>query len=71
MSGYFDQSARSIETRCVVIGIDHDTVCTGVVCAATPGTARDRMSGQFLFYHENGAKHNDKSCDDHDDEPPC
>ena len=23
-----------------VIGIDHDTVCAGVVCAATPGTAR-------------------------------
>ena len=22
------------------IGIDHDTVCAGVVCAATPGTAR-------------------------------
>ena len=29
------------------------------------------MSGQFLFYHENEAKHNDKSRDDHDDEPPC
>ena len=67
---------------CTVKGIDHDTVCAGVVCAATPGTARmgrpsrgrlrprrpaheccsgsgstnhdsaDRMSGQFLFYHE-------------------
>ena len=24
----------------MVIGIDHDTVCAGVVCAATPGTAR-------------------------------
>ena len=82
----------------MVIGIDHDTVCAGVVCAATPGTARvgrpsrgrlrprrpaheccagsgstnhdsaDRMSGQFLFYHENEAKHNDKSRDGHDDE---
>ena len=82
----------------MAIGIDHDTVCAGVVCAATPGTARvgrpsrgrlrprrpaheccagsgstnhdsaDRMSGQFLFYHENEAKHNDKSRDDHDDE---
>ena len=80
------------------IGIDHDTVCAVVVCAATPGTARvgrpsrgrlrprrpahercagsgstnhdsaDRMSGQFLFYHENEAKHNDKSRDGHDDE---
>ena len=29
------------------------------------------MSGQFLFYHENEAIHNDKSHDDHDDEPPC
>ena len=26
------------------------------------------MSGQFLFYHENETKHNDKSRDDHDDE---
>ena len=75
-----------------VIGIDHDTVCAGVVCAATPGPARvdrlsrrpahecyagsgstnhssaDRMNGQFLFYHENKAKHNDKSRDGHDDE---
>ena len=81
-----------------VIGIDHDTVCAGVVCAATLGTARvgrpsrgrlrprrpaheccagsgstnhdsaDRMSGQFLFYHENETKHNDKSRDDQDDE---
>ena len=24
----------------LIIGIDHDTVCAGVVCAATPGTAR-------------------------------
>ena len=77
----------------MVIGIDHDTVYAGVVCVATPGTARvgtavarplgaapagstnhdsaDRMSGQFLFYHENEAKHNDKSRDDHDYEPPC
>ena len=84
--------------RVKVIGIDHDTVCAGVVCAATPGTARvgrpscgrlrprrpaheccagsgstnhdsaDRMSGQFLFYHEKEAKHNDKSRDNHDDE---
>ena len=29
------------------------------------------MSDQFLFYHENEAIHNDKSRDDHDDEPPC
>ena len=29
------------------------------------------MSGQFLFYHENEAIHNDKSRDNHDDEPPC
>ena len=86
-------------------------VCAGVVCAATPGTARvgpagaaataqhewgrpsggragrpheccagsgstnhdsaDRMNGQFLFYHENETIHNDKSRDDHNDEPPC
>ena len=66
----------------VVIGIDHDTVCAGVVCAATPGTARvgpavawllaaDRMSVQFLFYHENEAIHSDESRDDHDDKLPC
>ena len=68
------------------IGIDHDTVYAGVVWAVTPGTVRvepavarplanhssaDRMSGQFLFYHENEAIHNDKSRGDHDDEPPC
>ena len=29
------------------------------------------MSGQFLFYHENEAMYNDKSRDDHDDEPQC
>ena len=29
------------------------------------------MSGQFLFYHEKEGKHNNKSQDDHDDEPPC
>ena len=76
--------------QCVNIGIDYDTVCAGVVCAATPGTTRvgpaheccagsgstnhhsaGRMSDQFLFYHENEAKHNDKSRNDHDDEPPC
>ena len=31
----------------------------------------DRTSGQFIFYHENEAIHNDKSLADHDDEPPC
>ena len=47
-----------------------------MVCAATPGSGSTnhdstvRKSGQFLFYHENKAKHNDKSRDDHDDEPP-
>ena len=43
-------------------------------CAGSGSTnhdSADRMSGQFLFYHENEAMHNDKSCDDHDDEPPC
>ena len=29
------------------------------------------MSDQFLFYHKNEAIHNDKSRNDHDDEPPC
>ena len=24
----------------IIIGIDHDTVCAGVVCAASPGIAR-------------------------------
>ena len=64
MSGYFDQSARSIESRCVVIGIDHDTVCAGVggtairhstSCAGRRAAApagTDRISGQFLFYHD-------------------
>ena len=61
-----------------VIGIDHNTVCTGVVCAVRPheccaGVATNHncaghMSGQFLFYHENEAIHCDKC---NDDEPPC
>ena len=48
------------------IGIDHDTVCAGVVgtaaapagttsavpdCSTNPDSA-DRISGQFLFYHD-------------------
>ena len=45
------------------VGIGHDTVCAGVVCAATSGTAR--------VEHENEAIHNDKSRNDHDDESPC
>ena len=39
-------------------------------CAGSGSTnhdSADRMSGQFLFYHENEAKH-DKSHDGHDDE---
>ena len=43
-------------------------------CAGSGSTnhdSADRKSGQFLFYHENEATHNDKSRDDHDDEPPC
>ena len=60
----------------LVIGIDFDTICAGVVCTATPGTARvgpavARMSGQFIFYRENEAIHKNKSRDDHDDESPC
>ena len=43
-------------------------------CCAGSGSTNhdnaDRMSGQFLFYHENEAIHNDKSRDDHDIEPP-
>ena len=39
-------------------------------CCAGSGSTNhdsgDRMSGQFLFYHENEAMHNDKSRDDHD-----
>ena len=31
---------KSSSEPLMVIGIDHDTVCAGVVCAATPGTAR-------------------------------
>ena len=49
-------------------------VCAGMVCAATPGTARVGPAGptsavpgvsilprnsEFLFYHENEATHND------------
>ena len=41
------------------------------LCSASYRNSSDRMSGQFLFYHENEAIHNDKSRDDHDDEPPC
>ena len=43
--------------------------CAG--SGSTNHSSADRMSGQFLFYHENEAIHNDKSRDDHDDEPPC
>ena len=96
-SGWYD--CLRIVWKIADIGIDHDTVCAGVVCAATPGTARvepvvafgrtgrpheccagngstnhnsaDRMSGQFLVYHENEAIHNDKSRDEYDDEPSC
>ena len=86
--------------RALFIGIDHDTVCAGVVCADTPGTARvvsavaqpRRPAPRVLcragvaaqtttaqtvwvvnFYStmKNEAIHNDKSRDDHDDEPPC
>ena len=48
-----------------IIGIDHDTVCAGVVgtairnstsCAgrraAVNHDSADRISGQFLFYHD-------------------
>ena len=38
---YWLRLPRIIQTcELQVIGIDHDTVCAGVVCAATPGTAR-------------------------------
>ena len=43
-------------------------------CAGSGSTnhdSADRMSGQFLFYHEHEAIHNDNSHDDYDDEPPC
>ena len=43
-------------------------------CAGSGSTNHDSadcMSGQFQFYHENEAIHNDKLRDDHDDEPPC
>ena len=43
--------------------------CAG--SGSTNHSSADCMSGQFLFYHENEAIHNDKSRDDHDDEPPC
>ena len=43
-------------------------------CAGSGSTnhdSADHMSGQFLFYHENEAMHNDKSHDAHDDESSC
>ena len=43
--------------------------CAG--SGSTNHSSADRLSGQFLFYHEHEAIHNDKSRDDHDDEPPC
>ena len=79
----------------VVIGIDHDTVCVGVVCTATPGTARvgpavapagptravpgvaaqttptQTVSWSISILPRKRSIHNDKSHDDHDDEPPC
>ena len=49
--------------------------CRPHECCAGSGSTNhcstDRMSSQFLFYHENKAIHNDKSRDDDDDEPPC
>ena len=58
-----------------VIGIGHDTVCAGVVCAV-PGVSAQTTPAQTAwvvnFYSTTKqAVHNDKYRDDHDDEPPC
>ena len=53
---------------CVRTGRPHEC-CAG--SGSTNHDSADRMSGQFLFYHENEATQNDKSRDDHDLEPPC
>ena len=54
--------------RAAACGLLHEC-CTGN--GSTNHDSADRMSGQFLFYHENEAMHNDKYRDDHDYEPPC
>ena len=54
--------------RAAACGRPHEC-CAG--SGSTNHSSADRMSGQFLFYHENEAIHNDKSRDDRDDEPPC
>ena len=57
-----------LDTACGRAGRPHEC---NVGSSSTNHDSADHMSGQFLFYHENEAKHNDKSRDDHDDEPPC
>ena len=44
--------------------------------SAVPGVAAQTTPAQTVwvvnfYYYENEAIHNDKSRDDHDDEPPC
>ena len=62
------RSASGAGRRAAACGRLHEC-CAG--SGSTNHDSADRMSGQFLFHHENEAIHNDKSRDDHDDEPPC
>ena len=55
---------RPSETNGAPYGRPHEC-CAG--SGSTNHDSADRMSGQFLFYHENEAIHNDKSRNDHDD----
>ena len=62
------ETHHAIHMLARIAGRPHER-CAG--SGSTNHPSADRMSGQFLFYHENEAIHNDKSRDDHDDEPPC
>ena len=65
---HFRHSTSGTGRRAAACGRLHE-------CRAGSGSTNhdsaDRMSDQFLFYHENEAIHTDKSRDDHDDKPPC
>ena len=49
-----------------VIGIDHDTVCAGTTSAvpdcSTNHDSADRISGQFLFYHDHNLQKVRETC---------
>ena len=64
-TGFWSQNTEGV-ARGVLTEKARPECCAG--SGSTNHDSADRMSGQFLFYHEKEAKHNDKSRDDHDDE---